>query len=59
MPEPTSKQQAPSPAVRLARKTQSLDILYAVATSLGQPGSLEQVLDGFLDTLRELVCRAQ
>ena len=42
-------------AVRLARKTQSLDILYAVATSLSQPGSLEQVLDGFLDTFIELV----
>jgi two-component system nitrate/nitrite sensor histidine kinase NarX len=42
-------------AVRLARKTQSLDILYAVATSLSQPGSLERVLDGFLDTFIELV----
>jgi two-component system nitrate/nitrite sensor histidine kinase NarX len=42
-------------AVRLARKTQSLDILYAVSTSLSQPGSLEQVLDGFLDTFIELV----
>ena len=44
-----------APAVRLARKTQSLDILYAVATSLSQPGSLERVLDGFLDTFIELV----
>jgi two-component system nitrate/nitrite sensor histidine kinase NarX len=44
-----------SPAVRLARKTQSLDILYEVATGLSQPGSLEQLLDGFLDTLIELV----
>jgi two-component system nitrate/nitrite sensor histidine kinase NarX len=46
-------QQAPS--VRLARKTQSLDILYAVSTSLSQPGTLEQVLEGFLDTFIELV----
>jgi len=46
---------APAPSVRLARKTQSLDILYAVATSLGQPGTLEQVLSGFLDTFIELV----
>jgi two-component system nitrate/nitrite sensor histidine kinase NarX len=41
--------------VRLARKTQSLDILYAIATGLSQPGSLEQLLDGFLDTFIELV----
>jgi len=41
-------------AVRLARKTQSLDILYEVATSLSQPGSLEHLLDGFLDTFVEL-----
>ncbi len=41
--------------VRLARKTQSLDILYAIATSLSQPGSLEQLLEGFLDTFIELV----
>ncbi|HYL90770.1 MAG TPA: histidine kinase [Burkholderiales bacterium] len=46
---------AQTPAVRLARKTQSLDILYAVATTLSQPGTLEQVLDGFLDTFIELV----
>jgi two-component system nitrate/nitrite sensor histidine kinase NarX len=37
------------------RKTQSLDILYEVATGLSQPGSLEQLLDGFLDTFIELV----
>jgi two-component system nitrate/nitrite sensor histidine kinase NarX len=55
MPQPTDTKSAPSPAVRLARKTQSLDILYAVATSLSQPGGLEQVLDGFLDTFIELV----
>ena len=41
--------------VRLARKTQSLDILYEIATSLSQPGSLEQLLDGFLDTFIELI----
>lgn len=40
---------------RLARKTQSLDILYEVATSLSQPGSLEKLLEGFLDTFIELV----
>ncbi|MGD9952959.1 MAG: ATP-binding protein [Burkholderiales bacterium] len=44
-----------APSVRLARKTQSLDILYAVATSLSEPGTLEQVLDGFLDAFIELV----
>jgi two-component system nitrate/nitrite sensor histidine kinase NarX len=55
MAEPTSPKQAQSQAVRLARKTQSLDILYAIATSLSQPGSLEQLLDGFLDTFIELV----
>jgi len=41
--------------VRLARKTQSLDILYEIATSLSQPGSLEHLLEGFLDTFIELV----
>jgi len=46
---------AQSQSVRLARKTQSLDILYAVATGLSQPGSLEQLLEGFLDTFIELV----
>ena len=43
------------PLVRLARKTQSLDLLYEVALSLNQPGNPEQVLDGFLATLMELV----
>jgi two-component system nitrate/nitrite sensor histidine kinase NarX len=47
--------QAQTQAVRLARKTQSLDILYAIATSLNQPGGLEPLLDGFLDTFIELV----
>jgi two-component system nitrate/nitrite sensor histidine kinase NarX len=55
MAEPGSPKQVQSQAVRLARKTQSLDILYAIATSLNQTGSLEQVLDGFLDTFIELV----
>ncbi len=55
MAEPSGTKTAPSQAVRLARKTQSLDILYAVSTSLSQPGDLEQVLDGFLDTFIELV----
>jgi len=41
--------------VRLARKTQSLDILYEVATSLSQPGGLEQLMEGFLDTFIELI----
>ena len=40
---------------RLARKTQSLDILYGIATGLNQPGSLEELLEGFLDTFIELV----
>ncbi len=47
--------QAHAQTVRLARKTQSLDILYAIATGLSQPGSLEQLLVGFLDTFIELV----
>jgi two-component system nitrate/nitrite sensor histidine kinase NarX len=55
MAEPAQPRPAQTPTVRLARKTQSLDILYAVATSLSQPGTLEQVLDGFLDTFIELV----
>lgn len=55
MAKPAQSKPAQTPAVRLARKTQSLDILYAVATSLSQPGTLEQVLDGFLDTFIELV----
>ena len=46
---------ARSPALRLARKTQSLDILYEIATCLSQPGSLDQLLHGFLDTFIELV----
>ena len=41
--------------VRLARKTQSLDILYEIATSLSQPGTLEALLDSFLDIFIELV----
>jgi two-component system nitrate/nitrite sensor histidine kinase NarX len=54
MAEPTlPKLQAQT--VRLARKTQSLDVLYAIATSLSQPGSLERLLEDFLDTFIELV----
>lgn len=41
--------------VRLARKTQSLDILYDVALALSQPGPLERQLGDFLDTLIELI----
>ncbi|HEY5683385.1 MAG TPA: ATP-binding protein [Sulfuricaulis sp.] len=41
--------------VRLARKTQSLDILYDVASSLSQPGDIEKLLESFLDTFIELV----
>jgi two-component system, NarL family, nitrate/nitrite sensor histidine kinase NarX len=41
--------------VRLARKTQSLDILYDVASSLSQPGDLDKLLKSFLDTFIELV----
>ncbi len=41
--------------VRLARKTQSLDILYEVALSLTRPGTLDQQLAGFLDTFIEMV----
>lgn len=55
MAEPTSSKQAQAQALRLARKTQSLDILYEVATSLSQPGSLEQLLEGFLEAFTELV----
>ncbi|HSH06148.1 MAG TPA: histidine kinase [Burkholderiales bacterium] len=56
MPEPpVPHARAAPPSVRLARKTQSLDVLYAVASSLSQPGSLEQQLEGFLDTFIELV----
>ena len=49
--DPLARQQT----VRLARKTQSLDTLYQVAISLSQPGSLDQILAAFLDTLIELV----
>ena len=69
MPDPTVPRSGPKSAtpsvrgeshaqthtVRLARKTQSLDILYQVAISLSQPGSLEQLLHGFLDTFIDLV----
>jgi two-component system nitrate/nitrite sensor histidine kinase NarX len=41
--------------VRLARKTQSLDILYDVASSLSQHGDLDKLLESFLDTFIELV----
>lgn len=41
--------------VRLARKTQSLDILYEIALSLTRPGNLDQQLESFLDTFIELV----
>ncbi len=47
--------QARAQNVRLARKTQSLDILYDVAQSLTRPGTLSQQLDSFLDTFIELV----
>ena len=42
-------------SLRLARKTQSLDILYEIAASLNNRGSLEDLLGGFLDTFIELV----
>ena len=41
--------------IRMARKTQSLDILYDVASSLSQPGDLDKLLESFLDTFIELV----
>lgn len=41
--------------VRLARKTQSLDVLYDVASSLNKPGDLNKLLESFLDTFIELV----
>jgi two-component system nitrate/nitrite sensor histidine kinase NarX len=47
--------QSATQTVRLARKTQSLDILYEVALSLSRAGSLDQQLGGFLDTFIELV----
>lgn len=46
---------AQTQAVRLARKTQSLDILYEVAASLNQAGSLEQLIDRFLAVLIDLL----
>ena len=57
IPAPTLRAgpQVQTPTVRLARKTQSLDILYETATSLSQPGSLESLLDGFLDIFIEFV----
>ena len=55
MQEPTLPKPEQTQAVRLARKTQSLDILYEIATSLSQPGSLDQVLDGFLQAFSELL----
>lgn len=51
----TARADPQAETVRLERKTQSLDILYATATRLSQPGSFEQVLEGFLDTLIELM----
>lgn len=47
--------QAHSQTVRLARKTQSLDVLYDVAASLNRPGALNAILENFLDTFIELV----
>jgi two-component system nitrate/nitrite sensor histidine kinase NarX len=47
--------QVRSQTVRLARKTQSLDVLYDVAASLNRPGRLESILENFLDTFIELV----
>jgi two-component system nitrate/nitrite sensor histidine kinase NarX len=44
-----------SQVARLARKTQSLDILYEVAASLNRAGSLEQLIEGFLDVLIDLL----
>jgi two-component system nitrate/nitrite sensor histidine kinase NarX len=44
-----------SQVARLARKTQSLDILYEVAASLNQAGSLEQLIGGFLEALIDLL----
>ena len=47
--------QSHAQTVRLARKTQSLDILYEIAFGLTRPGNLDQQLEGFLDTFIELV----
>ncbi len=40
---------------RLGRKTRSLEILYDVASSLNTSRSLEELLEGFLDTFMDLV----
>jgi len=45
----------PTQAARLARKTQSLDILYEVAASLNQAGSPQQLVDRFLGVLIDLL----
>ena len=42
-------------SMRLARKTQSLDILYEIAANFSRPGSLEQMAGGFLDVLIEML----
>ena len=44
-----------SQVARLARKTQSLDILYEVAASLNRAGSMEQLIGAFLDVLIDLL----
>ena len=44
-----------SQVARLARKTQSLDILYEIAANFSRPGSLEQLIGGFLDILIDLL----
>jgi two-component system nitrate/nitrite sensor histidine kinase NarX len=41
--------------LRLARKSQSLDILYDVTASLNRPGGLDKQLENFLDTFIALV----
>lgn len=41
--------------LRIARKTQSLDILYDVAESLNRPGGLDRQLESFLETFIALV----
>ena len=55
MSEASPPKPAQTQAVRLARKTQSLDILYEVAASLNQAGSPEQLIGGFLDVLIDLL----
>ena len=40
---------------RLGRKTRSLEILYDVASSLNKSRTLEELLEGFLDTFIDLV----